>query len=92
MKLKADILHHFPRIQMFHFQHDRRIWRHHAVFLRVFVNDTSYHHVDDIVLRAVFRYQRTYISTVSHNRYSVGNHFDFIHTMGYVYDTKLLFP
>ncbi len=77
---------------MFHLKNHRRILCNHAVLLRILINHTPHHHIDDVVLGGLLRNQGSHISAVPHNRYAVRNHLDFIHTVGYVYNTKLLFP
>ena len=77
---------------MFYLQYHRRILRHIALRLRVLIDHTSYHHVDDIVLRALLRDQRSYVPSVPHNSHTVCDHLDLIHTMGNIYDSQLSVP
>ena len=49
-ELEAYILHHLSCVQVFHLQDYRSVIRNHAVSLRIFVNDTAHHHVDDVFL------------------------------------------
>lgn len=76
---------------MFNLQNDRRISCHLALCLGFFVNDTTDHHVDNIVLRGLFGDERSDIASVAHNRNSVRDDLDLIHTVRDIYDTHLLF-
>ena len=76
---------------MLYFQNDRRIFRNGTCRLRIFVDHTSDHHVDDIVFCTVFCDQCSHIRTVTHNGYTVCDHFDLIHTVGNINDSDSLF-
>ena len=89
-EFKADILHHSSGIQVFHLQYDRRILRNHTVCLRLLVNDTSYHHVDDIFLGAVLSYQCSHIASVPHDGNTVGDDLDLVHTVRDVDNAEIL--
>ena len=90
MQFEAYVLHHLSRIKMLYLQHHRRILRYGARCLRVLIDYTAYHHIDDIVLCALLRYQRPYIASVTHHRYPVRNHLDLIHSVGDIHNSQLL--
>ena len=76
---------------MVYFQHNRSIGCHHAVGFRFFIDDTAHHHVDDVILGAVFCNQRSDVCPVTHDGNAVRDYFYLIHTMGDIDNTKLLF-
>ena len=89
-QLKAHILHHLPCIQVFHLQHNRRVFRNHTVCLRFFIDYAADHHVDDVFLCAVICDQRPDVRTVTHDRDPVRYDLDLIHPVRNVDDAEIL--
>ena len=88
-QFEAYILHHLARVQMFHFENYRSIRRNHAVLLGILIDHTSNHHVDDVFLSTFRCDQSSYITAVTHNRYTVRNHLDLVHTVGNINNSEI---
>ena len=81
MKLEAYILYHSSRIQVLYLQNHRRVRRNLAFCLRVLIDNTANHHVDDVVLGGILGNQGSHISAVTHDGYTVCNNLNLVHTV-----------
>ena len=90
VKLEAYILYHFSCVEVFHLEYYRSVLRNVALGLRILVNDTANHHVDDVVLGTFLGDEGAYIAAVTHDGHAVRDDLDLIHTMRDINDSHAL--
>ena len=63
---------------MLNLKNYRCICRNCTLLLRILINNTANHHVDDIFFCTVFCDEGSYVTTISHDCYTVCDRFDLI--------------